>query len=228
MPSGEGGASWCTRLPRSEGPNLFQSLLDALLGLPPISVYGTIGLLAALENVIPPVPADTAVAAGAFLSRGGRISAVSVFLITWIMNVGSAALVYTMARRVGRPFFQGPMGRRLLRPSAFQRIELWYGKYGSWGIFLSRFVPAARAMVPPFAGVAGLSPVRTLVPLTAASGLWYGALTWAAFTLISGAGDIARFMTQLNRTGLIAIGVLLVVATGFIAFRWWKGRKARA
>ena len=196
------------------------------MALPPLSVYGAIGILAALENIFPPIPADTAVAAGAFLSKGGRISAWSVFLVTWGMNVASAAAVYFAARRVGRPFFQGPMGRRLLNPSAFRRIELWYGKYGAWGILLSRFVPAARAVVPPFAGVAGLSPLRTLIPLSAASGVWYGALTWAAVTLINEVDDVARFMAGINRTGLLALGVVLAMAVAYFAFRWRKKKRA--
>lgn len=200
--------------------------MDTLLGLPPLSVYGAIGILAALENIFPPLPADTAVAAGAFLSKGGRISALSVFLVTWSMNVSSAAGVYFAARRVGRPFFQGPVGRRLLNPKAFERIELWYGKYGGWGILLSRFVPAARAVVPPFAGVAGLSPLRVLIPLAAASGVWYGLLTWAAVTLINEVDDVARFVTGVNRTGLIALGIVLALAAAYVAFRWWKKRRA--
>ncbi len=198
------------------------------MGLPPQSVYGAIGFLASLENIFPPVPADTAVVAGAFLSKGGRISAFSVFLVTWSMNVASAAAVYFAARRVGRPFFQGPVGRRLLNPRAFERIEMWYGKYGAWGILLSRFVPAARAVVPPFAGVAGLSPLRTLIPLTVASGVWYGALTWAAVTLINEVDDVARFMASVNRTALLALGAVLAVAVGFLVLRWWKKRRAKA
>lgn len=196
------------------------------MGLPPLSVYGAIGILAALENIFPPIPADTAVAAGALLSQGGRISAFTVFLVTWGMNVASAAAVYFAARRVGRPFFQGPLGRRLLNPSAFQRIELWYGKYGAWGILLSRFVPAARAVVPPFAGVAGLSPLRTLIPLTAASGVWYGVLTWTAVTLINEVDDVARFVARVNRTALLVLGVLLAMAVGYLTLRWWKKRRA--
>jgi membrane protein DedA with SNARE-associated domain len=168
------------------------------------------------------------VVAGAFLSKGGRISAFSVFLVTWSMNVASAAAVYFAARRVGRPFFQGPVGRRLLNPRAFERIEMWYGKYGAWGILLSRFVPAARAVVPPFAGVAGLSPLRTLIPLTVASGVWYGALTWAAVTLINEVDDVARFMASVNRTALLALGAVLAVAVGFLVLRWWKKRRAKA
>ena len=89
-----------------------------------------------------------------------------------------------------------------------------------------RNAPAAHAVVPPFAGVAGLSPLRTLIPLSAASGVWYGALTWAAVTLINEVDDVARFMAGINRTGLLALGVVLAMAVAYFAFRWQKKRRA--
>src|SRR5207249_8255986 len=82
-------------------------------GLPPGPLYGLITALAALENVIPPLPADTAVALGAFLAGRGKLNLWTVFGLTWVANVASASLVYWLARRYGRDFFKGPTGRRL-------------------------------------------------------------------------------------------------------------------
>jgi len=92
-------------------PELIEDIINALLGLPPTAVYTIIGVLAGVENVFPPVPADTAVAIGAFLSAGGRISAQAVFAVTWIANVVGAIMVYAAGRTIGRPFFQGRLGR---------------------------------------------------------------------------------------------------------------------
>ena len=72
--------------------------------------------LAALENFIPPLPADTAVALGAFLAGRGRLNLWTLFGLTWVANVASASAVYWLARRYGRDFFKGPTGRRLLTP----------------------------------------------------------------------------------------------------------------
>ncbi len=43
---------------------MIEHLIAWLSGLPSIAVYSVIGLLAAIENVFPPVPADTAVVLG--------------------------------------------------------------------------------------------------------------------------------------------------------------------
>lgn len=189
-----------------------------------MAVYAVVGALAAVENVFPPVPADTAVALGAFLSAGGTISAWSVFLITWVANVSSATAVYVAARVVGRPFFRGRTGGRLVRPAALTRIERLYERHGVWAIFVSRFIPGVRAVVPPFAGVAGLGAVRALVPVALASGLWYGALTFVAALTIRNVGQIGAFVTGLNRVALVAAAVVLLAVVSVLLAR----RRARS
>lgn len=179
-----------------------------------------IGGLAGVENFFPPVPADTAVALGAFLSQFGDISAPTVFAVTWIANVASAATTYVASRTFGRRFFAGRVGRRILRPGAIERIERLYHRYGTWGVFFSRFIPAVRAVVPPFAGIAKLGAVRTIVPLAAASAIWYGTLTFVIATLASRLEDVGRLVGQVNAVALVAVGVMVVAAV--VIGRWWR------
>ncbi|MGD2135463.1 MAG: DedA family protein [Gemmatimonadales bacterium] len=176
-----------------------------------MAVYAAVGGLAAVENVFPPVPADTAVGLGAFLSHRGPVVATGVFAVTWSANVASAILVYGAGRRWGRSFFRGRLGRRLLSPRSLGRIERMYDRYGGWGVFLSRFVPALRAIVPPFAGVAGLTAPRALIPIAVASGLWYGVLTLLIATFAQEIEDVVRLVVGLNWAGLGI--VVIVVAT---------------
>jgi membrane protein DedA with SNARE-associated domain len=188
--------------------------------LPPAALYAVVGSFAALENVFPPLPADTAVAAGAVLAVGGRASLWGVFLATWVGNVSSAAAVYGGARTVGRRFFHGRIGRRLLRREHLARLERLYERHGVWAIFVSRFVPGLRAVVPPFAGVANVGWVRGLLPVIIASGLWYGAVTLAAATLVRNLGEIEHLLTAVNRGVLVVVGT---TAVGGVA--WWLFRR---
>ena len=204
-------------------PELIEDIINALLGLPPTAVYTIIGVLAGVENVFPPVPADTAVAIGAFLSAGGRISAQAVFAVTWIANVVGAIMVYAAGRTIGRPFFQGRLGRRLLNPGAMVRLELLYRNYGTWGIFVSRFIPGLRAVVPPFAGVANLGALRVVLPLVVASGLWYAALTFVAATAVREIDEIIEFARRLSLAGIVSAGALVAV----VVFAWRRRRRRR-
>jgi membrane protein DedA with SNARE-associated domain len=188
-------------------------------------VYLVIGALAAIENIIPPVPADTAVALGAFLSQGGVISAWTVFLITWVANVTTATAVFFAGRTLGRSFFAGRLGRRLLDPRRLARLEELYARHGTWGIFVSRFVPGVRAVVPPFAGVARLGVGRFLGAMIVASGIWYGTLTYLAATAVRQLDQIAALLKGLNR---FALGTALAIAVVAAAWYLWRRRSARA
>ena len=170
-------------------------------------------MLAAVENIFPPVPADVAVALGAFLSGRGIMNAWLVFLLTWIANVGSGAAVYALARRHGRAVFQGVLGRRLFSDATIARIEEQYARHGTWGIFLSRLLPVWRGLVMPFAGIAQVPPGRALVPLAAAAALYYGALTFLITTLGTNLDDVLRVLGRVNAVlGVLAALLLTGVA----------------
>src|SRR5881392_1048673 len=74
------------------GP-LLTDLLAFLQDLPPGLLYTLIGVLAALENVFPFVPADSTVAVGAFLAGRGTLHAGVVFCLTWGCNVAGGGRV---------------------------------------------------------------------------------------------------------------------------------------
>ena len=188
-------------------------------------MYAAVGALAAVENVFPPIPADTAVGIGAFLSHKGSITATGIFAVTWSANVASAALVYAAARTWGRAFFRGRLGQRLLPPRHMERIEALYERHGALGVFVSRFVPALRAVVPPFAGIAGLSAPRAVGPVALASALWYGALTWFVASFAQEIEDVARIVAGVNWVGGVVVGIAIAVFAVVMLRRRKYGRE---
>lgn len=134
----------------------------------------------------------------------------AVFGVTWSANVASAASVYWLARRYGADFFRGPVGRRLLPEPVLAHLEMQYQRHGSYGIFISRLLPVWRAVVPPFAGIARLSAPRALIPLAAASALWYGALTFFVATLGTNLDAVMAGLGRINHIlGVIAAAAVI-------------------
>ena len=201
---------------------MLERLLDALASLPLVPTYLVLMALSALENVFPPVPADTAVALGAFLARRGEISVVPLVILCWAANIASAAGTYALGRRHGRGFFRDGWGRRLMSPETLAALEEAYGRWGTAGIFLSRFLPGLRAAVPPFAGVAGLSPARALLPAAAASAIWYAFLAFAGYELAQNWEAVKALVADTNQ----ALGVVaLLVAVAVVV--WFRRRSRR-
>ena len=144
-----------------------------------------------------------------------------MFGVTWTGNVASATIVYAAARRYGRTFLVGPLGRRLVPPVVLAHIAAAYERHGGWGIFVSRLLPVWRAVVPPFAGVAGVGAARALVPVALASGLWYGAITYVVATLGSNLDVVLAALQHVNRIlGVLALVTLLGVA-------WYVARRLK-
>jgi membrane protein DedA with SNARE-associated domain/uncharacterized tellurite resistance protein B-like protein len=187
-------------------------------------VYGVLALLAAVENVVPPVPSDAAVALGAFLSHRGLTTPLLVFLVTWTSNLLGAGLVYLAARHYGHRLFARATGRRLLAPRSLAVLEREYLRFGIAGIFFSRFLPGIRAVVPPFAGLVRLGAVRTFVPIAVASAIWYGGITLLGSLIGAQWQRIVGILEGVNRT--MGILTLLLVVAG--AAWYWIHRRARA
>lgn len=194
------------------------ALLDALYAAPDVLVYLALGIAAALENLVPPVPADVTILFGAFLAGQGAVDPLGVFLVVWLSNVAGALFVYALGWRYGVRFFRGRLGGWLLRPGQLQALTQLYQRRGIAVVFLSRFLPMFRAVVPVFAGVAHLRPGRTIAAIASASAVWYGTLV----LLGSSAGaNWEELLALLARAGrwLWAGAILLV-----LLFAWWWRR----
>lgn len=200
-----------------------QEILSFLGGLAPSLVYAVLGAGAALENIIPPIPADTFVFLGGFLAGTGEADVWTVYGVIWVSNVGSALAVYAAGRRYGRSFFEEGLGSYLLDEEHLSRIRSFYSRWGFPAIFLTRFLPGLRAVVPAFAGVSQHPFLPVAVPLAVASAIWYGVLVWLGATAGRNVDVLWEWIQSTNRV-LLGIAVVLSVAVGV----WWYRTRRQA
>ncbi len=198
--------------------------LDALSGLPPALLYPLLGAGAALENILPVVPADTFVVLGGFVSALGPAEPAIVFLAVWLFNVAGAVGVYLLGRRYGRAFFRTGAGQRLVPPDKLARMESFYARWGVPAIFAARFLPGFRALVPVFAGVSALGSGRVIPPLAAASAIWYGVLVRLGYLAGDNLDAVVEALSRTNRS-LLALSALLAL---LLAALWWRQRRRGA
>jgi membrane protein DedA with SNARE-associated domain len=179
-------------------------------------VYLVLWAGAALENLVPALPADTFVAVGGFLAGAGALEARWVALGACASNAAGALLVYWISLRYGRAVFERGIGRYLIRPHQMQRMDRFYGRWGTPAIFFSRFLPGIRAIVPIFAGVTHQRWTRVVLPIVASSAIWYGGLVRLGLFVGRDLERLESLLGNVNRT----FAVLSFVCV-FVAAAWW-------
>ena len=195
-------------------------ILDWIETLPVAALYATLAIIAAVENIFPPVPADTVVAFGSFLAARGHGTALGAFLSTWVGNVAGAMLMYALGRHFGADWLEARVARR--GGSDMQhRMERMYGKYGLFAIFMSRFLPGVRAIVPPFAGALRVPAGRAAAMIAIASAIWYGTITLLAYRLGANWEQAVARLAGYQRMIVMVVGAIALLA----AIVWFLRRR---
>lgn len=201
-----------------------QQLLDWLTSLPPVALYLALAVVAAVENIFPPIPADTVVAFGSFIASRGNASVPVAFLSTWLGNVAGAMLMYALGRRYGAERLMARLAPGDSGQSAEERVRVLYGRRGVWALALSRFLPGVRAFVPPLAGALRVPPLKAGAAIAAASGIWYGAITYLAFRVGDDWDVLSRRVGGASR----GVGVAAAVAAAVVILAIMVARRRRA
>jgi membrane-associated protein len=103
----------------------------------------------------------------------------------WVLaaGVGIAAVAgdqvgFILGRRLGRPYLVRRRGR--WTRAAVARTERFYALFGWWSVVIGRYIPWGRVLVPPIAGVGGMSYGRFL------SANIVGACSWGVLITVVG------------------------------------------
>ena len=149
------------------------------------------------------------------------MSAPLLGLLCWVANTASSAAMYFYARTHGRRFFKTGWRSKLMPPEAIAALEKAYARHGVYGIFFSRFLPGVRAAVTPFAGLAGMTPARALIPSASASAIWYTFLVVAGSVLAQSWPRAQALLVDANR----ALAIVAVSTVALVALLWWRARR---
>jgi membrane protein DedA with SNARE-associated domain len=187
-------------------------------------LYLSIAAISAIENIFPPFPADAVVAFGSFLAARGTGDPYASFMCAWLGNLAGAALTYYIGRRYGA----GPFLIRLERwvgKDAEARFLVLYERFGLPALFVSRFLPAVRSLVPPLAGAMKLPPIPVAIAVAAASGIWFAFLTWVAFR--AGSDWDALYAYIVRSTKMVGGGAGILIVLLIVGIYVWRRRRKK-
>ena len=196
------------------------SVLAWLASLPPAALYLILATVAAAENFVPPIPADVIVAFGSVLAARSDQSPVPTIIAVVIGNVGGALAMFALGRRFGAAWIRRHLSR-VMGERAEQRVQHWYNRYGLPALFLSRFLPGVRAVVPPLAGAIRVPAAGAIAAIAVASTIWYTTLALIAYRLGTQWDRIVGAIQEFETVAAIVAGVTVVL--GVLA--WFVARR---
>lgn len=164
----------------------------------------TLGLLTFVQEDVPTVSAALLAAAG---NLPWHAAFLGVFLGIWVGD----ALLYLLARGVGRPLLQRSWAKRFFDPAAVGRSEQWFAQRGTWLLLSSRFIPGTRLPTYLAAGFLRLPFGRFLLLTGTAVAAW----TVGIFLLARMLGpDLLRWLQRWNTGGwaVLVLPIALIIA----------------
>ena len=194
-------------------------------------IYLLIFLAAFIEGIIPVMPGDVAAALLAFFAAraGGELS--PTIMVVTAGSVSGALVMWWIGRRFGADWVAHRIGRMGFGnaeqkiEAAEHRVEDAYRQYGWVALFVSRFLPGVRAVVPAAAGALRIPLWEVTAIFTIASGLWYGMISWLAFRVGEDWATVRHQLETVARNvGLGAVVAALVLA--LLGWRLWRRRRA--
>jgi membrane protein DedA with SNARE-associated domain len=200
---------------------LTESLLHYITQLISYLGYTGVFILMALESMIAPVPSEMVMPFAGFLIYTGEFTILGVLLASSLGSIAGSLFSYWLGRK-GEPMVL-KFGRYLmLNPHHLEWTEMFFDKYGSRTIFISRFIPVVRHLISIPAGL-GKMPLLPFVLYTA-----IGATIWNMFLALLGMKlkehwEIIQKYSHTLDMVVLALGILGMA----FYFFWWRRRHNR-
>ena len=183
-----------------------------------------VGLMVALENLIPPIPSEVVLPLAGYLAGEGRMNVVFVLVMATLGSVGGALLLYWLGAVIGEDRL-----RRWLDHVPFvdredlDKADRWFERHGKWAVLFGRMVPVVRSLVSVPAGAERM-PVGQFIAFTAlGSGIWNSMFVGLGFALGSQWQQIATYSRWFD----YVIGAFLAFAIVSWFVKGVRRRRAR-
>jgi membrane protein DedA with SNARE-associated domain len=181
-----------------------------------------VGLLVALETIVPPVPSEVVLAMAGYLASTGKVNVFLVILSATAGSLAGAVVLYYAGAAIGEDRLRRWLDRLpLVDTGELDRADRWFERYGNWAVLLGRMIPVVRSLVSVPAG-ANRMPLGRFAGLTViGSGVWNSAFVGLGYALGQQWQQVERYSRWFD-AALLACFVIAVTA--------WvvKRRRARA
>jgi membrane protein DedA with SNARE-associated domain/rhodanese-related sulfurtransferase len=175
-----------------------------------------------VEQLGLPLPALPWLLAAGALSASGQFNLALGLGATVIACLAADILWFYLGRYRGNQVL-GFLCRISLEPdSCVRRTQNVYTRFGQRGVLVSKFLPGMGTVIPPLAGMSGVSVGQFLLVDGIGSALYGGCQLGFGYCF---SHQIGRIGAALTRIGGSALSLLIGVVVVFIAYKYWQRQR---
>lgn len=169
-----------------------------------------VGLLIALENLIPPVPSEVVLPLAGYRASEGALNPILTWVAATAGALAGALILYALGAWLGYERLHRLAGHRWFIVASQKDVNLGcrvFEKHGSWIVAVSRCVPVIRSLVSIPAGIVRMPMMKFCVLTTIGTGIWNALFIWLGWALAEKWQEANRY---LDPVGLVVIALLVV------------------
>ncbi len=170
-----------------------------------------------------PLPEEVTLIAAGLLLYQGQVEFVPICLVCGAAILLGDTVPYLLGRRYGAQALENRLVSKILHPERFAIVEHKFNRYGSWVVFMCRFLPGIRIPAYFTAGTLGMRYRHFLI----LDGL--GVLVSVPISIYIAelfGGQIEKAEAHLDNFHILTTFALVAIL-GALAFRVIVGRRSR-
>lgn len=173
-----------------------------------------------LENAGIPLPGETALLAAGYLCHPDpepRLHLWSVMIVAAVGAVIGDNIGYWLGREVARRRLEQGKRFLILTPKRMEQAQYYFHKYGTFTVFIARFVAILRIIAGPAAGVAGMPWLRFFLANMAGAVVWSVTITLVGYFFGHAWEALHRWLGR-GAWGVVGIVLVTVILWRIVAF----------
>jgi membrane protein DedA with SNARE-associated domain len=187
--------------------------------------YWAVFGLVILGNIGFPVPEEGVLVFAGYLVWSGKFRLVHVLIAGVSAAVIGDNFGYWFGRHYGQAAIRRFGHRIFITEARFDSARRFVDRYGSYGVFVARFIPGLRFMAGPVAGSAGL-PFLRFFTINILGGLIYVPLSVAVGYFVG--KSFSDVLEQIERViGNVEYLGLILLAFAAVAIIFWRALSSR-
>jgi membrane protein DedA with SNARE-associated domain/membrane-associated phospholipid phosphatase len=181
-----------------------------------ISDYGylIVALFIFAEGMSLPFPTDTTLVTAAAFAAHGRLSVAVLFLISTVTATAGTTIAFIAGRR-GGDFFERHSKR--VHPAVLERTRAFMDRHGATAVLVGRFIPVARMLISPLAGLSTMSLARFTVFNFAGAAIWSAVFLGVGYFFGQHPPAFGHRLVRGTLVVAVGLGVIVTIA---IAGEW--------